>query len=131
MVSEHNRRSFPAPLLSATFGWATFGNGLVAIVSGLVATIAVDYAQSEVNGAGQVTLVHVLMTVLQTLVCPFLPGQCVVSANDNRGGGHMGRELWSATGQGRRGSGHNAETSSQRSCERCSPATCGFGAVAV
>ncbi|CAJ0825050.1 3803_t:CDS:2 [Entrophospora sp. SA101] len=41
MVSEHFSRGFPPPLLSDTFSNATFGNGLVAIFSGLLANLLV------------------------------------------------------------------------------------------
>jgi hypothetical protein len=37
MVYEHNRRGFPAEVLAQTFSLATFGNGLVAVGSGLLA----------------------------------------------------------------------------------------------
>jgi MFS transporter, MFS domain-containing protein family, molybdate-anion transporter len=52
MVSEHNKRHFSPDLLSDTFSKATFGNGIVAIISGLLAD-------------GSVTL-------MSTLVAPFL-----------------------------------------------------------
>ena len=43
MIQEHNRLGFSSQLLSETFTIATFGNGLVAIVAGLVANLSVDY----------------------------------------------------------------------------------------
>jgi len=43
MVCEHNAKGFDEGLLSDTFSWATFGNGLVAIVSGVIANWAADY----------------------------------------------------------------------------------------
>jgi MFS family permease len=38
MVTEHKRRNFPDEWLSDTFGTATFGNGLAAILAGLIAS---------------------------------------------------------------------------------------------
>ena len=43
MVCEHNAKGFEEGLLSDTFSWATFGNGLVAIISGILANWAADY----------------------------------------------------------------------------------------
>ena len=48
MVSEHHSRGFAEDLLSATFSWATFGNGLVAIASGVLANASVDLTSSFV-----------------------------------------------------------------------------------
>lgn len=42
MVSEHFSRGFKDSLLSETFGWATFLNGFVAILSGVLANFLVD-----------------------------------------------------------------------------------------
>ncbi|KAF0764180.1 hypothetical protein AaE_003109 [Aphanomyces astaci] len=42
MVSEHRRQRFPDELLASTFALAAEGNGLVAIVAGVVAQIAAD-----------------------------------------------------------------------------------------
>ncbi|KAI8927405.1 hypothetical protein BC831DRAFT_398784 [Entophlyctis helioformis] len=42
MIYEHRSRAFDESLLSDTFAWATFANGLVAIVSGLIANIVVE-----------------------------------------------------------------------------------------
>eukprot|EP01119_Soliformovum_irregulare_P011748 TRINITY_DN2976_c1_g1_i1.p1 TRINITY_DN2976_c1_g1~~TRINITY_DN2976_c1_g1_i1.p1 ORF type:complete len:430 (-),score=110.92 TRINITY_DN2976_c1_g1_i1:68-1357(-) len=42
MVSEHNSRNFPPALLSNTFSLATFGNGVVAILAGLLASFVAD-----------------------------------------------------------------------------------------
>jgi len=42
MVCEHNQKGFEEGLLSETFSWATWGNGLVAILSGILANSAVD-----------------------------------------------------------------------------------------
>ncbi len=39
MVSEHNRRTHPQPLLSDTFSKAQFGNAVVAIVAGQIAGV--------------------------------------------------------------------------------------------
>ncbi|KAH9250554.1 hypothetical protein BASA81_011661 [Batrachochytrium salamandrivorans] len=42
MVSEHRSRGFDDSLLSETFAWSTFVNGLVAIISGVIANYSVD-----------------------------------------------------------------------------------------
>jgi len=38
MVSEHNNRTFPGELISQTFSISNFGNGLIAIIAGLIAS---------------------------------------------------------------------------------------------
>eukprot|EP00936_MAST-01D_sp_MAST-1D-sp1_P002491 g2491.t1 len=43
MVTEHRRRGFPESLLEDTFGLATFGNGIMAVVAGVLAQIASDF----------------------------------------------------------------------------------------
>jgi hypothetical protein len=48
MVSEHYSRGFPSELLAETFSWATFGNGIVAILSGIMANSVVDMTDSYV-----------------------------------------------------------------------------------
>jgi len=42
MVCEHNRRGFDSTLLADTFAYQTFGNGVVAVIAGLVANTAAD-----------------------------------------------------------------------------------------
>ena len=42
MVCEHNRQGFDGIQLSDTFAYATFGNGLVAVIAGLIANKAAD-----------------------------------------------------------------------------------------
>uniref|UniRef100_A0A7S2JQG3 Molybdate-anion transporter n=1 Tax=Cyanoptyche gloeocystis TaxID=77922 RepID=A0A7S2JQG3_9EUKA len=42
MIYEHNKMQFPPELISNTFSVATFGNGVVAIVSGLVASFVAE-----------------------------------------------------------------------------------------
>eukprot|EP00667_Euglena_gracilis_P010916 EG_transcript_11126 len=42
MVTEHRRRGFPEAWLSSTFALASCGNGLVAVMAGLVAQVAAD-----------------------------------------------------------------------------------------
>eukprot|EP01112_Ceratiomyxa_fruticulosa_P019946 TRINITY_DN6657_c0_g2_i1.p1 TRINITY_DN6657_c0_g2~~TRINITY_DN6657_c0_g2_i1.p1 ORF type:complete len:329 (+),score=48.01 TRINITY_DN6657_c0_g2_i1:787-1773(+) len=42
MVYEHNRMGFPTGALSQTFSYATFGNGVVAIICGLLASWCAD-----------------------------------------------------------------------------------------
>lgn len=49
MVSEHQSRNFAPELLSETFSWATFGNGMVAIGSGMMANSLVDVTKSFVS----------------------------------------------------------------------------------
>ena len=43
MVCEHNRQGFDGIQLGNTFAYATFGNGFVAVIAGLVANKAADY----------------------------------------------------------------------------------------
>jgi MFS family permease len=40
MVCEHNKQGYDGTLLGDTFSYATFGNGLVAVIAGLVANTA-------------------------------------------------------------------------------------------
>ena len=42
MVCEHHKNGFGANLLGETFAYATFGNGLVAVIAGLIANFAVQ-----------------------------------------------------------------------------------------
>jgi MFS family permease len=42
MVCEHHKLGFDVSLLGGTFSYATFGNGLVAVLAGLVANTAAD-----------------------------------------------------------------------------------------
>ncbi len=42
MVCEHHRQGFDSALLGDTFSYATFGNGLVAVVAGLIANSAAE-----------------------------------------------------------------------------------------
>jgi MFS family permease len=42
MVCEHHKQGFDGSLLGDTFAYATFGNGLVAVVAGLIANSAAD-----------------------------------------------------------------------------------------
>jgi MFS transporter, MFS domain-containing protein family, molybdate-anion transporter len=42
MISQHKAKGFPMEWLDDTFQWATFLNGLVAILSGIMANLAVD-----------------------------------------------------------------------------------------
>ena len=44
MVQEHSRLGFSSSLLGDTFTIATFGNGIVAILAGLIANLTVDFA---------------------------------------------------------------------------------------
>lgn len=48
MVYEHHARGFPEPLLATTFAQAQLGNGVVAIVSGLVAGYVAHIYNSKV-----------------------------------------------------------------------------------
>ena len=42
MVCEHNKQGFDSSLLGDTFSYATFGNGMCAVIAGLVANTAAD-----------------------------------------------------------------------------------------
>jgi MFS family permease len=42
MVCEHNKQGFDSALLGETFSYATFGNGLVAVIAGLIANFVAD-----------------------------------------------------------------------------------------
>ena len=42
MVCEHNKQGYDGSLLGETFSYATFGNGLVAVVAGLIANFVAD-----------------------------------------------------------------------------------------
>ena len=44
MVSEHRKRGFSEELLSSTFAISSWGNGVVAIMAGVFAQLAADYA---------------------------------------------------------------------------------------
>ncbi len=61
MVFEHTERLFPPKLLSSTFAKAQFGNGIVAITSGLVAGFFADRY-------GKVMPFDISITVLATLM---------------------------------------------------------------
>ncbi|KAG0378844.1 Molybdate-anion transporter [Mortierella sp. AD032] len=45
-ISQHQRKGFAPPLIGATFSTAIFLNGLVAILAGIVANIAVEWSGS-------------------------------------------------------------------------------------
>ncbi|KAG0229942.1 Molybdate-anion transporter [Actinomortierella wolfii] len=45
-ISQHQRKGFAPNLISATFGTATFLNGLVAILAGVIANVAVQASKS-------------------------------------------------------------------------------------
>eukprot|EP00953_Heterococcus_sp_UTEX-ZZ885_P014546 8228-Heterococcus_DN1.PRE.9 len=42
MVSEHRKRGFPEAWLASTFSLSTVGNGIVAILAGIIAQVAAD-----------------------------------------------------------------------------------------
>lgn len=46
MVSEHQKKKFPEELLNDTFAIASWGNGIVAIIAGILAQLA--YGESTV-----------------------------------------------------------------------------------
>lgn len=65
MVSEHNRRGFPPALLGDTFSKATQGNGIVAVIAGLVASFAADslgFAAPFVCATGPLAVLALLVT---------------------------------------------------------------------
>ena len=53
MVCEHHKQGFDGKLLGETFSYSTFGNGLVAVIAGLVA-----------NTAGNTNTSYVLISIL-------------------------------------------------------------------
>ena len=42
MVFEHNKQGFPSDWLPRTFSLATFGNGVVAVLAGILANLVAD-----------------------------------------------------------------------------------------
>ena len=67
MVSEFYSRGFKEELLSDIFGWSTFLNGLIAILSGVVANFLVD-----LFGRGSLGYVMPFMASIVVLVFSFL-----------------------------------------------------------
>jgi len=65
MLSEHMARKFAPELISQTFTLATFGNGVVAIGAGLVATVAAE--QSSLGYVGPF-IVALIPLILGTIV---------------------------------------------------------------
>lgn len=59
MVTEHRRRGFPEPLLASTFAICSWGNGLVAILAGVLAQVA-----SDVSGDIGPFQLAILLTIL-------------------------------------------------------------------
>eukprot|EP01104_Vermistella_antarctica_P013056 TRINITY_DN3887_c0_g1_i3.p1 TRINITY_DN3887_c0_g1~~TRINITY_DN3887_c0_g1_i3.p1 ORF type:complete len:384 (-),score=67.46 TRINITY_DN3887_c0_g1_i3:533-1684(-) len=67
MVAEHNERKHPASLVGSTFSTATIGNGVVAIVAGLVASyVAENYGFVAPFMAAAVLLVVLIFAILST-----------------------------------------------------------------
>jgi len=56
LVHSHNKKNFPPEWLSSTFSLAIFGNGLVAIISGLVANSLKDFFGFVAPFDGSLTL---------------------------------------------------------------------------
>jgi hypothetical protein len=42
MVTEHRKKGFPEELISDTFGYASFGNGLMGAIAGILAQLLAD-----------------------------------------------------------------------------------------
>ena len=47
MIFEHNKTGFPSDWLPRTFALATFGNGVVAVVAGVLANFVADAASGH------------------------------------------------------------------------------------
>ena len=65
MVCEHNKQGYDSTLLGNTFSYATFGNGLVAVIAGLVANTAADaygYVAPFVVAMAPLTVVGFMVT---------------------------------------------------------------------
>lgn len=65
MVTEHRRSGFPERWLAGTFGWASSGNGVVAIGAGFFAQIAAD-ARGDI-GPFQLAIVLTILCLLLIL----------------------------------------------------------------
>lgn len=61
MLSEHSSREFPPELISQTFSMATFGNGVIAIVAGLIATVAAEQTSLGYVGPFIVALIPLFL----------------------------------------------------------------------
>jgi len=66
MVCQHNLNGFDSNLLSDTFSWGTWGNGLVAILSGVIANWAAD-----LYGPASPFMVAIVTFFLATIVVWF------------------------------------------------------------
>lgn len=43
MICEHNKKNFSSLLLSDTYSWATFYNGIIAVLAGLIANYSIQF----------------------------------------------------------------------------------------
>eukprot|EP01117_Protostelium_nocturnum_P001430 TRINITY_DN1172_c2_g1_i2.p1 TRINITY_DN1172_c2_g1~~TRINITY_DN1172_c2_g1_i2.p1 ORF type:complete len:382 (+),score=145.34 TRINITY_DN1172_c2_g1_i2:470-1615(+) len=66
MISEHNSRGFDSELLSETFSLSSFANGIVAIVSGLVASFVVSLFGVVSPYGVSIILLGILIYVVNT-----------------------------------------------------------------
>lgn len=69
MVCEHNKQGFDGSLIGDTFSYATFGNGLVAVIAGLVANTAADsygFVAPFVVAIAPLTVVAILVSTTFT-----------------------------------------------------------------
>lgn len=65
MVSEHRALGFPEEWLADTFSWASFGNGISAIVAGILAQVCAD-ARGEI-GPFQAAIFFTVLALLPVL----------------------------------------------------------------
>jgi hypothetical protein len=69
MVTEHRRRGFPEELLASTFGICAWGNGVVAILAGLLAQVAADISVTHLYRVHSGHVSHT--SILQGDIGPF------------------------------------------------------------
>ncbi len=78
MVCEHNRLGFDEASLGNTFSYATFGNGLAAVVAGLIANTA-----AEASGYVAPFIVAMIPLALTALIVAFTWSENYGNANQN------------------------------------------------
>lgn len=89
MVTEHRKRKFPEELISQTNSWAASGNGIMAIVAGLLAQRACDVAGDI--GPFQVAIA---LTVVVLILCLFWAENYGSNAPSSPG---ESKSLWNET----------------------------------
>jgi len=70
MVSEHNRLGFPEQWCSETFGQASFGNGIAAILSGLLASVLARWGPGMPFVAAMLANVAAAAVIFRTWCLP-------------------------------------------------------------